>query len=160
MSFRPTIAVYIDGHIIDIQYCRNWFPEHLLYEAARLAALYGDCRSADEYLDSRYGCRELVYDVDPVTFRNTEEDLKFLESCSELPVIVDLTAQQIYCGFRALSSEELAAVPSALEAEDEYGYPIKWSPDSDFCHLLETYRIPFGQIDRQTLLELLEEDAA
>ncbi len=55
MSFRPTISVYINGHIVDIGYYRNWDEKSLLYEAVAIAALYEDCRSAEEYLQRKIG---------------------------------------------------------------------------------------------------------
>lgn len=160
MSFRPTIAVYIGGRIADIMYCRNWYEEHLLYEAAAIAVRYDGCRTKEEYLLRRYGTEHISYSVYPEVFSNSEEDLKALESCSELPVVVDLTARQIYTSYGALSEAQLAAVPSAADAADEYGCPIRWSVHSDFYRLLSDYRIPFDQMDADAVLALTQREPA
>ena len=120
MSFRPTISVYARGHIADIGYYRNWSEKSLLYEAVAIAALYRDCRTVEEYRQRKFGCQKISYIIEPEVFENTEENLKWMEECSELPIMVDLTAGCIYKGTDALSSEELAKIPDY--DEDVLGY--------------------------------------
>lgn len=120
MSFRPTISVYINGRIVDIGYYRNWDEKSLLYEAVAIAALYEDCRSAEEYLQRKFGRQRISYVIEPETFENTEENLKWFEDCSEWPILVDLTARCIYMGTEAKSEEELRRIPDF--DEDVIGY--------------------------------------
>ena len=122
MSFRPTISIYINGKIADIGYYRNWDEKGLFYEAIALAALYGDCWSIEEYRMRRFGRQHVQYSLEPEVFDNTEENLKSLESCSEFPIIVDITNQCIYKGTNALSWSELARIPSVFDPVRNYGY--------------------------------------
>ena len=96
MSYRPTISVYIDGHIADIGYYRNWDDTDLFFEAVAIAALFHDCKSVSEYNEKKFGQQKVYYIVSPETFENTEENLKFFEEHSECPILVDLTAKSIY----------------------------------------------------------------
>ncbi len=126
MSFRPTISVYINGHIVDIGYYRNWDEKSLLYEAVAIAALYEDCRNAGEYLQRRFGRQKISYVIEPEVFENTEENLKWMESCSEWPILVDLTARCIYRGTEAKSGEALRKIPDY--DEDIIGYRTMHKP--------------------------------
>ena len=175
MSFRPTIAVYINGTIADIGYYRNWSTKCLLYEALAIAALYGDCRTAEAYRERRYHRQQLQYLVEPELFDNSEENLKFFESCSELPLVVDLTAQCIYCSAGALTVEEIQKLPSALAMLPFYGSKTVYrrcrngsfcceekpvtayrriSKRTDFYYLLKNCRLPYGELDMTSLLTL------
>ncbi len=122
MSYRPTISVYLRGKIIDIGYYRNWRDKYLFLEAMAIAAFFGDCRTREEYLSRRYGAGDVCYSVYPVVFNSSEESLKELEGCSEMPVLVDLTARCIYAAAGALPAEKLAEKPSILEDLPCYGY--------------------------------------
>ena len=122
MSYRPTISVYIDGHIADIGYYRNWDDTDLFFEAFAIAALFHECRTVQEYNEKKFGRQKVFYSVDPEEFENTEENLKFFESCSEWPILVDLTAKCIYKSEGAKDGDELKAIPSALDKHENYGY--------------------------------------
>ena len=122
MSYRPTISVYIDGHIADIGYYKNWDDIDLFFEAVAIAALFRDCKTISEYNEKKFGKQKIYYSVEPETFENTEDNLKFFESCSEWPILVDLTAQCIYISEGAKEKDELYAIPSALEDYENYGY--------------------------------------
>ena len=159
MAFRPTIAVYIQGRIVDIGYYRNWDVKSLLYEAVAIAALYEDCRTAEEYREKCFGCQTVYYKVEPETFENTEENLKWLENCSEMPIVVDLTARCIYQSYGALTEEELEKIPRY--DEDVIGYRSRYgkAPEeipgygkgiittaTEFDDMLEYSRIPLEGI--------------
>ncbi|MCR4672306.1 MAG: hypothetical protein K5637_03585 [Lachnospiraceae bacterium] len=111
MSYRPTISVYIDGHIADIGYYRNWDDEDLFYEAVAIAALFSGCGSVYEFNEKKYGRQKVYILVEPEVFENKEEDLKFFEFCSEWPILVDLTSRCIYISEGAKGKEELLAAP-------------------------------------------------
>lgn len=122
MSDRPTISVYIDGHIADIGYYRNWDPTDLFFEAIAIAALFGKCTSIQEYSEKKYGKQKVSYSLEPEVFENTEENLKSLEACSEFPILIDLTAKCIYRSRGAKEREKLYAIPSAFDKHDNYDY--------------------------------------
>ncbi len=122
MSYRPTVSVYINGHIADIGYYRNWDDTDLFFEAFAIAALFCECKSISEYNAKKFGRQKVFYSVEPETFENTEENLKFFESCSEWPILVDLTAKCIYVSEGAKERDELLTIPSALESHKNYGY--------------------------------------
>jgi|GEM_PF-6446887 len=58
MSYRPTIAVYINGRIADLGYYKNWSDRSLFYEAAAIYALYHDCNSVQEYRSRKFGAQK------------------------------------------------------------------------------------------------------
>ncbi len=111
MSFRPTIALYFQGEIADIRYYRNAGGLSLLAEAAFLASLYGECQNRETYMACRYGQGKVFLSLEPVLLEHTQENLKFLESCSEYPLIVDCTARCVYRAYHAMEERELAARP-------------------------------------------------
>ena len=108
MSFRPTIAVRFGSEIADIGYYRNWSEESLMIEAAAIAAAYDDCRSLEEYRDRAFGRQEISYVIDPEKIPNTQENLRWLESCSEMPVSVDLKSRCIYVGTDAIPPDAIS----------------------------------------------------
>lgn len=122
MSYRPTISVYINGHIADIVYYKNWDDIDLFFEAVAIAALFHECKSIAQYNDKKFSRQKVYYALEPETFENTEENLAFFESCSEWPILVDLTAKCIYVSEGAKQKEDLFDIPSALEDHDNYGY--------------------------------------
>ena len=122
MAYRPTISVYINGRIVDIGYYRNWDDNNLFFEAIATAALFGECKSAYEYNQKRYGRQEIYYDLSPEYWENTEENMKELESYSEFPILVDLTSKCIYNSTGARRPEELMKLPNALEEHKNYGF--------------------------------------
>lgn len=122
MSYRPTISVYINGHIADIGYYRNWDDTDLFFEAFAIAALFCKCKSIPEYNLKKFGKQKVFYSLEPETFENTEENLKFFESCSEWPILIDLTAKCIYVSKGAKEKSELLVIPSAFENHKNYGY--------------------------------------
>lgn len=141
MSFRPTIAVYYQGRIADIRCFRNADGLSLLSKAASLARLYGDCRDKTSYMRRRYGRETVFLRLDPVLLGHTSENLRFLESCSEFPVIVDCTARCIYVSFRALDEDEIRSRPVLGGPE----YPLeRLKPGTDFLDLMSRCVIPFS----------------
>lgn len=122
MSYRPTISVYVDGHIADIGYYRNWDDTDLFFEAVAIAALFSGCKSVREYNEKKFGRQKVFYSLEPEEFENTEDNLQFFESCSEWPILVDLTAKCIYISEGAKEEEELNAIPSSLDSHENYGY--------------------------------------
>ena len=122
MSYRPTISVYINGRIADIGYYRNWDDNDLFYEAMAIAALFSTCKDIPEYNMKKFGKQKIYYSLEPVSFENTEENLKFFESCSEFPILVDLTEKCIYISEGAKSKRELLSIRSALEDHRNYGF--------------------------------------
>ena len=122
MSYRPTISVYINGHIADIGYYRNWDDKDLFFEAFAIAALFYKYKSIPEYNAKKFGRQKVYYSVDPEIFENKEENLKLFESCSERPILVDLTEKCIYISEGTKEKSELLTIPSALEKHKNYGY--------------------------------------
>ena len=137
MSFRPTIAVYADGKIADIGYYRNWSGTSLLVEAITLGSLFRECSSAEEYREAVYGAQRVFYDREPEKVENTEENMQMLESCSEFPLVVDLTAGCVYYGYGCLDGEGLAARPV-------YQGRITGLEDEEMLDILRHYSIPFA----------------
>lgn len=155
MSFCPTVSVYIGGSIADITYFRNALPETLLFESVALVLLYGGC-SRSEYLLQRHGAERFDFLVSPERIPNSEEGLKFLESCSELPVVADLTAMAVYCSEGALSEEELASLPSLSESA---AFRALSSPywEDHFFRLFSRGKIDLSQVDRRRALSLFRD---
>ncbi|MBQ3389715.1 MAG: hypothetical protein IJG57_01400 [Firmicutes bacterium] len=166
MSFRPTISVYAQGRIADIGYYRNWSEKSLLYEAVAIAALYRDCRTVEEYRQKRFGTQHVSYIVEPETFENTEENLKWLEECSEWPILVDLTARCIYLGIEAKSREELEKIPEFDEEVIGYrqyrgkrleipGYDL-FETGTEFADLFDYSKLPFDRMDLEEVIRCLK----
>lgn len=167
MSYRPTVSVYFHRHIVDIGYYRNWEDKDLFFEAIAIAALYGDCDSAAEYRERKYGHQRVYRCIEPVIIEDTEENRMELERCSEFPVIVDITAKCIYSNYGALTWKELSKLPSILDIYESYGTrrtsgkavePVRFSRISeftDFSFFLENCRIPFGHLDFEEIKEIL-----
>lgn len=110
MSFRPTIAIYIGGEICDISYCRNWSYIRLMAEACASMAVFADYATKQEYMEARYGTQKIYYSLAPEMIENTIENLKELESVSELPLIVDIDSRCIYENTCALKGEQLERI--------------------------------------------------
>ncbi len=98
MAFRPTITVVINKKIADIGYYRNWPVEDLFIEALGIAVLYRDCRTVEELRDRMFGAQDINYIIEPEEVANTQDNLRWLEDCSEMPIQVDLSRQAIYEG--------------------------------------------------------------
>ena len=130
MSFRPTIAVFADGRIADIGYYKNWLEKALFLEALTIALIYSDCGSVEEYRERKFGTQKIFYSLSPEMIENTDEELDFLISCSELSVAVDLSAGCIYVSEKPLSAEELDALPSALDPAERHRWLNKNSCES------------------------------
>ena len=151
MAFRPTISVYAGGHIADIGYYRNWEEKSLLYEAAAILSLYGDCRTPEEYRQRKYGRQEVWFNIAPEYWQNTEENLKELEGYSEMPVLVDLDSGSIYTSYGALTAEQLKNKPTAQDFADV----CRIHANSPFDILLEYCRIPIAPEMRPEILKIL-----
>lgn len=108
MSYRPTISIYVNGEIADYGYYRNWSDEDLFYEAIAYAALFYDCKTKEEYRDRAFHTQKITYIVSPERFENTQENLSFFEAHSEFPIIVDLSLQNIYTNYGAITDKELS----------------------------------------------------
>jgi len=142
MSYRPTISVYIDGHIADIGYYRNWDETDLFFEAVAIAALFGKCKSVQEYKEKKFGQPKVYYSIEPESFENTEENLKFFESHSEFPILMDLTSKCIYISEGAKEKDELLSLCSALGNHANYGYrkAYRWTGETKI--VLDEYTLP------------------
>ena len=110
MSFRPTVSVYAEGRITDLMLFKNPRAQTLLFSALEIGCGYAGC-GRREYLLRRYGAERFDIFLCPERIPNTEEGLKSLEACSELPLLVDLASRSIYCSDRALSEGELRRLP-------------------------------------------------
>lgn len=126
MSFRPTISVYYNGEIADIGYYRNWREEALLAEAMGIALAFRDCGTLREFREKAFGGQTVYYSIDPELWENTPENLHELENCSELPMVVDMTAGCIYVSYGALCAAELNEMPEAEDLEDFFGCAYEW----------------------------------
>ena len=51
MSFRPTISIYLNKHIIDCGYYRNWSEEGLMEECCLLAQALDGCKTRQEVME-------------------------------------------------------------------------------------------------------------
>ncbi|MBR5740833.1 MAG: hypothetical protein IKX81_05985 [Firmicutes bacterium] len=122
MSFRPTISVYFNGEMADIGYYRNWREESLILEAVAIAIKCRDMKTAEEYRDRVFGTQTVYYRIDPERWENTPENLKRLESCSEMPLLVDMTARCIYVSYGALPRKIIDRIPEAKDMEDFVGH--------------------------------------
>ena len=98
--------MYINRKIVDIGYYRNWRDKDLFYQAIAIAAFYGDCKSKEEYNERMFGTKEIIHVLEPETIESAEENLKWLESLSEFPIIVDLSEKYIYASYDGILSEE------------------------------------------------------
>lgn len=156
MSYRPTISIYINGHIADIGYYRNWDDTDLFFEAVAIAALFYDCKSVSEYNDKKFGRQKVYYTVSPETFENTEENLDFFESCSEWPILVDLTVKNLYISEGAKKPDELLTIPSALEKHDNYGYRKAYRRTGMSCYECMLAGLPYNY-DPAAYVEYQEE---
>ena len=183
MSYRPTISVYINGHIADIGYYRNWDDKDLFFEAFAIAALFYKSKSIPEYNGKKFGRQKVYYSVEPESFENTEENLKLFESCSERPILVDLTEKCIYISEGTKEKSELLAIPSALDNHKNYvymkmrrrtGIPYTYDPTAyeeyeekipavdsitfrNVDRVLVHCRIPFDHVDMDGLLNMFLE---
>ncbi len=153
MSFRPTIAVVIDKKIAHIGYYRNWETEDLFIEALGLAVLYRDCKSMEEFRERFFGRQTVYYSVAPEYFENTQENLRWLEECSEMPINVDLTRQVIYEGFSGASDDFVFGKPGIRDILVP-GTPT----ESFYWDLLTKHRISFDEADMDSIEELFMKD--
>ena len=153
MSFRPTVSVVIGGKIADIGYYRNWYSRDLFIEALALAVLYRDCRTIEEVRYRAFGTQKVDYIVEPEIFENTQEDLRWLEDCSEMPITVDLTRRAIYEGYSDISDQAVERKPDAGDI------PQMTNADEDlYYRILSKYKINFDKIDLDAVEELFMRD--
>ncbi len=125
MSFRPTIAVYYNGKIADIGYYRNWDEMDLLGEAMAIAVAARECGTLEEYRDKVFGRQTVCYSISPESWENTPGNLKRLEKCSEMPIVVDMTARAVYVSCGAVSKKRLRKIPEANGWDDFAGETSK-----------------------------------
>ena len=153
MAFRPTIAIVADKKIADIGYYRNWDTEDLFIEALGLAVIYGDCMTIEEVRERAYGTQKMSYIVEPERIENTQENLRWMEDCSEFPLIVDLTRRAIYEGYCDSSDEYVSGKP---DIED-----IWWPGTRDeefYWDVLSKHKICFDKIDMDCVTDLFLKD--
>ena len=125
MSFRPTISIYFNGKIADIGYYRNWEEMDLLGEAMAIAVAARGCRTLEEYRDKVFGRQTVYYSISPESWENTPRNLKRLEECSEMPIVVDMTARAIYVSSGALPKRRIRKISEANGWEDFAGENCK-----------------------------------
>ena len=153
MSFRPTVSVVIGGKIADIGYYRNWYSRDLFIEALALAVLYSDCRTIEEVRDRAFGTQKIGYIVEPEIFENTQDDLRWLEDCSEMPITVDLTRRAIYEGYSDISDMSVEHKPEAVDISQ-----ITNADEDTYYRILSRYKISFDRIDMDALKEIFMND--
>ena len=151
MSERPTISVYLDDHIADVGYYRNWSGIELLWECCDLAERLDGSRTYQE-VQERLGklsedsgspaCPELSPEFNP-----PEEDAKLtqmlaplarsgghhpdeelmleLESNSEFPIVIDLDRRCFYYGERGFRADDIETVGWREWLEDN-GAETNW----------------------------------
>ena len=103
MSFRPTIALYIQNEIADIRVYPEWPIKSLMIEAVALGALMGlqnprtvaDCRRALDRMRDPIPLSELR-DRKMVSEAEILAEMQEIEAMSDDPVRVDLSAGCIY----------------------------------------------------------------
>ena len=108
MSYRPYIAVRVDGCIPYACYCRNWSCRGLLLETVRIAAGYSDCRTPEAFCERKYGA---------VAQEELDERMSFYETVfddAEDLFIVDLTLGMIYDADAAGEAGEPENLPDLL----------------------------------------------
>ena len=154
MAFRPTIAVTVNKEIADIGYYRNWAVEDLFIEALGLAVLYEDCRTLEEVRDRAFGTQKIGYFIEPEVLENTQENLRWIEGCSEFPISVDLTLRAIYMGASDADDEFVAKKPGI---EDICLWPGTITEDF-YWNILSKYKICFDKADMDCVRELFMTD--
>ncbi len=153
MSFRPTISVVIDGKIADIGYYRNWYVKDLFVEALALAVLYSDCRTLEEVRYRAFGVQKIGYVVEPEIFENTQENLRWLEDCSEMPITVDLTRRAIYEGYSDSKDTYIDGKPDVRDMPQ-----LSNADEELYYRALTKYRINFDRIDLDAVRDLFMRD--
>lgn len=136
MSDRPTISVYLDDHIADVGYYRNWTGYGLLWECCDLAKRLDGCRSYAE-VQSRLGklSEDSGFPPSPELspeFNAPEHDVKLtqmlaplaregghhpdedlmleMESYSEFPIVIDLSRRCFYYAHDGFSADDMRIV--------------------------------------------------
>ncbi len=153
MSFRPTIAIIVGNEIADIGYYRNWDTEDLFIEALGLAVIYRDCKTVEEVRDRAFGKQKIGYIIEPEVIDNTQENLRWLEDCSEFPIAVDLTRGAIYEGYCGASDESIAKKPDIKDLiwpKKRAGYFYE--------DILSKYKICFDKVDMDAVTDLFMKD--
>ena len=153
MSFRPTISVIFGNQIADIGYYRNWDCEDLFIEALGIAVVYRDCKSLEEFRERAFGTQKISYIVEPEVFENNQENMRWLESCSEMPISVDITRGAIYEGYCGTSDRTLAKKSDIKD--------LIWPRKRDgyfYEKILSKYKICFDKVDMDAVTELFMND--
>lgn len=123
MSDRPTISVYTDDVLVECYYLRNWPMGSLFVECARLVRVIGDATEREDVLQ-RLG-------AEAKEGRSTE-DLLRLESCSEYPVVIDLTRKLTYLkddyplGHPGQDGKTITSAEDYEQVSDSY---VLWPPE-------------------------------
>ena len=117
----------------------------MFFEALALAALFSECKSVREFTFKKYGKEKVYFLLNPVLFENTEKNMKFLESCSECPILIDLTAKCIYRSVGAKTGKRLRRIPSikniSVRNIDEVFYRSKVPYDhADMTEVLKIFK--------------------
>lgn len=103
MSFRPTIALYIQNEIADIRVYPEWPIKSLMIEAVTLGALMGlqsphtvaDCRRVLDRMRDTIPLSELQQRK-MLSEAELRDEMQEIEAMSDYPVRVDLSAGCIY----------------------------------------------------------------
>ena len=161
MSERPTISVYLDDHIADVGYYRNWSGIGLLMECCdlakrldgsasyeevqrRLGKLSEDCGfppspELDPEFDAPEEDRKLTQMLAPMSraggHHPDEELMLELESCSEFPIFIDLTRRCFYYGGDGFLADDIRLVGWREWIEDngaESGYRGRYDTFYDY----------------------------
>ena len=154
MAFRPTIAIVANGEIADIGYYRNWDSKDLFIEALGLAVIYGDCRTVEEVRERAFGTQNIGYIIEPEVIDNTQDNLRWLEDCSEMPISVDLSRRAIYEGYSGCSDEFVSGKP-----EIYYIWLPRTVKEDFYWDILSKHKMSLDRIDMDTVEELFKNDA-
>ncbi len=180
MSDRYTISVVYNGRIADIGYYRNWGVRDLFYEAVAIAALYSDCRSLPEFRWRKFGRQEIRYVLEPEEIGNSDENLEWLQDCSEFPLVVDMSNHCIYSADSAAAAGGWMNLPCVTDIPGEeikaYGLyddiikqymaelfeklahaPKRIGTDTGWENLLKHSRVPLEQVEMDHVRAIFRE---
>jgi len=135
MAYRVKISTYVDGHIADMGYYRNWNSDYIFYEAFALAAYFHECKTVTEYLVKSTGQRN----IKPTAAWGYQENwLKEMESSGDWHIFIDLTKKWIYTKDFIPSSKTIEDQPFARRGMKNFGYEYSYKRKSD-GHIFSDY---------------------
>ena len=135
MAYRVKISTYVDGHLADLGYYRNWNSDHIFYEAFALAAYFHECKTLTEYLIKSTGQKN----AKPTAAWGYHENwMKELEYSGDWLIYIDLTKKWIYTKDPTPSSKKTKDLPFANHEMKNFGYEYYYKRKSD-GHIFSDY---------------------